>query len=88
MADGSLTSTLTLTFDDATIARLEEAARATGEAPEVYASKFLARALEAEDWAEDVRRLEEYDRTGEWISVDEAFAHLDARIAERRAKRG
>ena len=88
MADGSLPRTMMLTLDDATIARLETAARASGEAPEVYASKFLAIALEAEDWAEDVRRLEEYDRTGEWISVDEAFAHLEARIAERRIQRG
>ncbi|MDO8295386.1 MAG: hypothetical protein Q7T19_02990 [Caulobacter sp.] len=83
MADGSVT----LILDDATLARLESVARDFGMSPGDYAETILANALSRWDVAEDLRRLAEYDRTGESVSVEEAFAHLREKIAERRAQR-
>lgn len=83
MADGSVT----LNLDDATLARLEGAARCLGVSPHDYAEAVLANALSNWDAAEDLRRLAEDDRTGESVSVEEAFAHLRREIAERRARR-
>lgn len=82
MADGSVT----LNLDDATLALLESVARDAGMSPGDYAEAVLANALSKWDVAEDLRRLAEYDRTGESISVEEAFAHLREKIAERRAQ--
>ncbi|ATQ43029.1 hypothetical protein [Caulobacter mirabilis] len=83
MADGSLT----IPLDELTAEQLKAAAEAAGETPEAYVRRAVARSLE-EDWAEDLRRAAEYERTGESLSVDEAFDLLRTRIAERRAQRG
>ncbi len=50
--------------------RLKAAAEASGVDPTAYAVQLLEQGME-DDWAEDVRRIEEYERTGESISADE-----------------
>jgi len=50
--------------------RLRSAAEASGIDPTVYALQVLERAIE-DDWAEDFRRIAEYERTGESISAEE-----------------
>ena len=50
--------------------RLKAAAEASGVDPAAYAVQLLEQGME-DDWAEDVRRIEEYERTGESISADE-----------------
>lgn len=50
--------------------RLRAAAEASGVDPATYAVQMLDKALE-DDWAEDMRRVEAYERTGESISSDE-----------------
>lgn len=83
MADGSLT----ISLDDETAEQLKAAAEAAGVSPEAYVRQAVVRRLE-EDWAEDLRRAAEYERTGASLSVDEGFDLLRARIAEKRAQRG
>lgn len=83
MADGSLT----LKLDDDTAARLKAAAEAAGESTEDFVLRAVANALD-DDWAEDRRIAEEYDRTGAFVPMDEALDRLDAKIAARRAKAG
>lgn len=82
MADGELT----LTLDDETARRLRAAAEAAGVAVEAYAAELITGGLE-EDWAEDLRRLEEYDRTGEYVSLEEASAFFRDALEERLAGR-
>ena len=86
MADGALT----LTLDDATVARLAEAAALAGQTPEAYAADRLAETLSpplAYDWTEANARLAEYDRTGAYVTLEEwsaAFrADVEARLASR-----
>ena len=50
--------------------RLRAAAEASGVDPATYVQQALERAMD-DDWAEDIRRIEEYERTGESISADE-----------------
>lgn len=35
------------------------------------------------DWSETLASLADYDRTGEFVDADEAFAQLRARLIER-----
>lgn len=84
MADGELT----LKLDDDTARRLQAAADAAGRPVGDYAAALIAEGLPDTGWSESLRRLEEYDRTGEHITVEEALAHFDneleARLAARR----
>lgn len=50
--------------------RLKAAAEASGVDPATYAVQVLDQALD-QDWAEDVHRVEEYERTGDSIGADE-----------------
>jgi hypothetical protein len=73
--------------------RLAEEAELTGQTPEDVALSILAEAFEAPDpdhldWAEDVRRAEEYDRTGNGSTVQEAFSRIRARLNAKLAERG
>lgn len=86
MADGAIT----LTLDDETVRRLDEAARRAGVSPEAYAADLLSAVVTEEatgigphDWTEANRRLAEYDRTGEFL---EAGPALDAFVAEIEAR--
>ena len=82
MADGELT----LRLDDETARRLQAAAEAAGRSVDDYASGLIAAGLE-EGWAEDLRRLEEYDRTGEYISLEEGLTFFRNAVEERLAAR-
>lgn len=50
--------------------RLKAAAEAAGLDPTAFALQALEQAVE-DDWAEDFRRIAEYERTGESISAEE-----------------
>jgi predicted transcriptional regulator len=83
MADGELT----LKLDDETARRLQEAADAAGRPAADYARDLIADHLSTdENWAEDVRILEEYDRTGVSYSVEEGLAAFDAAVKVQLAK--
>lgn len=75
MADGDLT----LKLDDETVERLRAAADAVGRTVQDYAAGLISEGLEV-DWAEDLARIAEYDRTGESISVEEALDHFDREL--------
>jgi hypothetical protein len=68
--------------------RIAEEAEITGQTPEAVALAILTEAFEPLDWAEDVRRAEEYDRTGNGSSVEEAFSRIRARLTEKLSERG
>jgi predicted DNA-binding protein len=87
MADGDLT----LKLDDETARRLEAAAETAGRSVAELAAEFISSGLsdwDAADWAEDRRRLEAYDRTCEYVSLEEGLSffqdELDKRLAARR----
>jgi hypothetical protein len=84
MADGG---PLTLTLDTATAERLADAARQAGMTPEAYALERLSADLAEgrHDWAEANRRLAEFDRTGEFISLEEWAADFRADVEARLA---
>jgi hypothetical protein len=56
--------------------------------PVDFAMEALDRAIEADHWREDLAALEEYDRTGEFVSLDAALDEfnkaLQARVAARK----
>ena len=80
MADGELTLKLT----DDTARRLRAAADEAGLSVESYAAGLIVHGLAlGDDWIEDVARIEEAERTGEWLSVEEAMAHFDAALQAR-----
>ncbi len=83
MADGELT----LRLDDETIRRLKVAAEAVGRPMGEYAAALITERVKGDGWTESLRRLEEFDRTGESLSVQEAMEHfdkaLDARLPDR-----
>jgi predicted transcriptional regulator len=81
MADGELT----LNLDDETARGLKEAADAAGRSVPDYAQGLIADALDA-DWAEDLDRIAEYERTGESLSVEEAMAHFRSELHEQVKK--
>ena len=91
MADGSLT----ITLDEETSARIAAAAQAAGVSPDEYASRLLGSVLDESypeaggdhgGWEETQAALDEYRRTGETFSIDEAKVELDRLVAERRAR--
>ena len=67
-------------------ARLKAAADAAGLAPADYALSVLDHALET-DWSESLRRLEEFDRTGESVPLEEALEEFRHAVKERLAGR-
>jgi len=82
MADGELI----LKLDDDTLRRLQAAADAVGVSIDGYAADVLAGAL-ADRWSVSLRRLEEYDRTGEYVPLEEALAEFRGAVEERLTKR-
>ena len=82
MADGELT----LKLDSETERNLRKAADAAGVAVESYALNMIADALAQDRWSESIRRLGEYDDTGESISVTEAVTHFDQELQARLAR--
>lgn len=85
MADGPLI----LNLDESTDRRLQEAARDAGISREAYAAKAIASTLpvglqtQRFDVEEATRRLEDYDRTGDYLDGE---AVLDAFVAEVEAR--
>ncbi len=83
MADGELT----LKLDDDTVRRLKAAADAAGRSVDEHARALISDGLGAEDdFAEDLRIAEEYDRTGVSYSVDESVAHFRQALLARVPK--
>ena len=84
MVDGELT----LKLDEEMRRRLADLAGLTGVSVETYGLEIMADDLEHDGLAASRIRLAEYDRTGEYITVEEAMAHFDraveARLSERR----
>ena len=78
MADGELI----LKLDDATAQRLRAAAEAAGRPVEAYAAELIAGGLDG-DWAESFRRLDEYDRNGEYMTLEEGAAFFRNALEER-----
>ena len=83
MADGELR----LKLDDETQRRLGENAGALGLSIEAYVLEMIAEDVEADPLAVSIARLEEYDRTGEYISVEEALAHFDRELQAALARK-
>ena len=83
MADGELR----LTLDDETQRRLGEAAEAVGMSVEAYALGVLLDELDSDPLAISRARLAEYDRTGEFITVEEAMAHFDQELEAALARK-
>jgi hypothetical protein len=72
--------------------RIAKEAEVTGQTPEAVALAILTDAFEPGgagdlDWAEDVRRAEAYDRTGDGKTVDQVFDGIEAELISRVAKR-
>jgi predicted transcriptional regulator len=80
MADGELT----LKLDEETTRRLKEAANAAGVAVEAFAADAVTYVLALDsDVAEDLRIIDEYDRTGVSHSVEEVLGAFDAAVTRR-----
>lgn len=85
---------LILRVDEALAERLRSAAGAVGESVETYARRALEAFAEdggtwiSEDWEEDLKALEEYDRNGVGRPADEVMAEFRASIVRRFNKRG
>ncbi|PZQ52089.1 MAG: hypothetical protein DI570_24645 [Phenylobacterium zucineum] len=73
MADGDVTVKL----DAETRRRLEAAAGAAGVSVEDYVRGIIAEDIADDGLAVSRRRLAEYDRSGEFLSLNEAMAHFD-----------
>ena len=84
MADGELV----LKLDDDTARRLQEAADAAGRPVSDYARDLIVARLPPDDISEDLKIVEEYERTGKYYSVEETMTDfrrvLDERVAKRR----
>lgn len=66
-------------------AQLEAAARAAGLSVDAYAAELISEALGDPDWRETRESLDHYDRTGEFVDLDEALAAAKARLMQRLA---
>lgn len=83
MADGELT----LKLDDETARRLKAAADAAGRSVDDYAAELISDGLGGDDdFAEDLRIAEEFDRTGASYSVEESVAHFRKTLLARVPK--
>ena len=76
MADG-----FQIEIDAEMAERLKAAAQAAGVEPATYALEVLGSALDS-DWTESLKRLEEYDRTGESISLEEALKEFHGAVED------
>jgi hypothetical protein len=81
MDDGALK----LELDVALSERLKDAAREAGRSVDDYAVQLIARGLD-DRWSETQRRLENYDRTGEYVPMEDALARFKSGIVERLRK--
>ncbi|WP_395945050.1 hypothetical protein [Brevundimonas sp.] len=63
--------------------RLKAAAEAAGVDPTAYALELLDLGTQ-DDWAEDERRFAEYERTGEFISLEEFLRPFEELLAEKK----
>ncbi|GEM_PF-2250596 len=82
MADG-------FSFDvDADLAeRLSAAAADAGVSREAYVRGLLEQETHGgSDWVIARARAYDFDRTGEAMTIDEAFAELDSEIAEKKTR--
>lgn len=85
MADGEVT--LKLGVEAARL--LQAAADAAGRPVDPYAAELLSeRLLLDADWAEDLRILEECERTGITYSVEKGMAVFDAALKTHLGKGG
>jgi hypothetical protein len=66
--------------DETTAQVLEADAAAQGVSVAERVAELVASSHEDEDWSESLRRLAEYDRTGEYVTLEEALAHFDDAI--------
>jgi len=87
MADG-----FDIHLDEDRARRLAEAATMAGQTQEAFAPSVIDEALGLSetadlDWAEDMARATEYDRTGNGSPLDEAFDRITARLTEALARR-
>jgi hypothetical protein len=83
MADGELR----LKLDDETQRQLAEHAAALGVTVETYVLDMIAEDMELDPIAVSIARLEEYDRTGAFMTVDQAMAHFDRELEAARTRR-
>ncbi len=83
MADGELK----LELDAALSARLRAAADAAGRPAESLAAEMIAHAL-GEDWSVAVARLEEYDRTGEYLDGEASLRGFREALTQRFRTQG
>lgn len=79
---------LTIELDEQTAFHLQIAARTEGETPEIFAARIFAEAVEAAYWAPAQASIAEYERTGVSYSVEDVFADLRARLAEKQLQGG
>jgi hypothetical protein len=79
MADGELTVKLDLNERS----RLKAAADAAGLPVEAYAAALIRQGLppREDDWAVDRAIADEADRTGSWLTVEEAMVEFDKAMA-------
>lgn len=93
-------SVLTVFPSDETLRRLTAAAKRAGMSAEAYAAQILECALAADgvtedaavfqgahDWTEADRRLAEYDRTGEHVTLEDWEADFRADVEARLSAR-
>ena len=78
MADGEHKLTMTLTLGDNALRHLREEADRAGLSVDDYASGLIERSIVEDDWTEDQRAFQEYERTGVSYSVEEGMAVFDA----------
>ena len=65
--------------------RLKAAAEAAGVEPAAYALELIEGAIQ-NDSAEDERRFAEYERTGEYISLEEFLRPFEDLLAEKKRR--
>lgn len=66
-------------------AQLDEAASAAGLSVDRFAAELISQALGDPDWRDTRESLAHYDRTGEFVDLDEALAVAKKRLMERLA---
>ncbi len=80
MADG-------FSFDAELAERLSAAAADAGVSREAYVRALLEQESHGgPDWVIARARAYDFDRTGEAMTIDEAFAELDSEIAEKKTR--
>ncbi len=98
MADGAPTRTISVTLAKSMADRLDEAAQHSGMELDRYIGELIAGVLGAErlefqdshalPFQESAARsaLNEYGRTGEWVSPDDAFAAVDRALTAHQRR--